>query len=608
MQVVIPAAGMGNRLGNITRDKTKCMVEINDQTLIERSLDILTQYDISRIVLIVGYHKDKLIEFLGDSYSDVPIVYVSNDIYDRTNNIYSIYLAKDELVKDDTILLESDLIFDETIIKNLLSNQFDNLAVIDKYQAWMDGTVVTINNKFDIVSFIDKENFSYDDVEEYYKTVNIYKFSKQFLEGTYVPFLEAYSKALGNNEYYEQVLKVISLLNTKELKAMVLNGEKWYEIDDVQDLDNAEVIFSKPKEKLAKLTKRYGGYWRYEDIVDFCYLVNPYFPTANLMGEMQNSFETLLGEYPSGADIQSLLAGKLFNCQKDQIVVGNGASELIDQLAKVLDFNIKLGLFTPTFEEYSSRFKNISLETLSADDCFRYDKESVKKLAENNDGVILINPDNPSGNFIDITDIKDLITWFKEENKLFIVDESFVDFSENHREASLLSRDILDLYSGLIVIKSISKSYGVPGSRLGVLATSSTDLISKIKKDIPVWNINSFGEFFLQIIGKYKKDYQKSCDKIVSERNNLIAQINQLSFIKAFPSQANYVLCELLKGEPNDLAVYLLEKHTLLVKDCSEKLGFTGDKCYIRLAVRDSRDNQQLVDGLIAYQEEHYGV
>ena len=134
MQVVIPAAGMGSRLGHHTKNKTKCMVEVNGVTLIERALEILIKKDISRIVLIVGYEKQSLIDLLGDSYKGVPIIYIHNDIYNRTNNIYSIFLAKKELVEDDTLLLESDLIFDEKLIDLLIDNAFPNLAAVDKYQ------------------------------------------------------------------------------------------------------------------------------------------------------------------------------------------------------------------------------------------------------------------------------------------------------------------------------------------------------------------------------------------------------------------------------------------------------------------------------------------
>lgn len=595
MQVVIPAAGMGNRLGKYTNDKTKCMVEVHDVTLIERCLSILSKYDISRIILIVGYHKNKLKDFLGDNYNGIEIIYIDNDIYDKTNNIYSIYLAKDELIKDDTILLESDLIFEEKIIENLISNKFPNIAVVDKYQPWMDGTVVEINNSFDIVNFVPKKDFEFSKSDLYYKTVNIYKFSKDFLNNTYVPFLEAYSKALGQNEYYEQVLRVITLLETQELKALPLQGEKWYEIDDAQDLDNANVIFAPKDEKLDLLSRRYGGYWRYSDIIDFCYLVNPYFPNKTFMGEMENSFDTLVREYPSGANVQSLLAAKMFKCLPEQIAVGNGAAELIDMLAQ--NKNEKLGLFIPTFEEYSSRFKSVTLQKIANKD-LTYNKDDIINLAKENDGVILINPDNPSGNFIPFKDLLELIEWFKVNNKTFILDESFVDFAENGLNSTLMKEEILNMYSGLIVIKSISKSYGVPGIRLGVIASSNIELISSIKKSIPVWNINSLGEFFFQIIGKYDKAYATACNQIITERNSLFSALSKNELLVPIRSQANYILCKVNLISSKTLIEILCNDYNILAKDCADKKGF-GGQSYIRLAVRDSIDNQYLIDSLL---------
>ena len=156
-----------------------------------------------------------------------------------------------------------------------------------------------LNEDDEIIEFIPGKKFNYLDSEDCYKTVNIYKFSKEFSKNVYVPFLKAYQKALGVNEYYEQVLRVIAILDKSGLNAKRLNGEKWYEIDDIQDLDIATSIFSSDDEKLSLMMKRFGGYWRYPKILDFCYLVNPYFPPKKLKEEMMASFDVLLTEYPS---------------------------------------------------------------------------------------------------------------------------------------------------------------------------------------------------------------------------------------------------------------------------------------------------------------------
>ena len=283
MQSIIFAAGMGKRLKDLTANNTKCMVKVNGVTMIERMLRQLDELNLNRIIIVVGYEGQKLIDYISTLGVKTPIEYVRNDIYDKTNNIYSLYLAREYLLQDDTLLLESDLIFEDAVLKKIIEDPYPSLALVAKYESWMDGTVVTLDENNNILSFLDKKHFKFEDIKDYYKTVNIYKFSKEFSTTHYVPFLEAYCKALGNNEYYEQVLKVITLLDKPEIKATILGNESWYEIDDVQDLDIAESIFTTSREeKLKKMESRYGGYWRYPKLIDFCYLVNPFFRPRNL--------------------------------------------------------------------------------------------------------------------------------------------------------------------------------------------------------------------------------------------------------------------------------------------------------------------------------------
>mgnify|MGYP003417518396 FL=1 len=236
MQAIILAAGMGRRLGELTNDNTKCMLEVNGTRLINRTLDAIAAVGIKRAILVVGYKAENVKKWVGQSYNGIEIVYVENPIYDQTNNIYSLFLAKEHLLNDDTILLESDLIFEPCVLSRIINEPYPNLALVDKYESWMDGTVVTLDERLKIKGFFTKEEFRYSDIDSYYKTVNIYKFSREFSETHYVPFLEAYCHALGRNVYYEQVLKVITLLDDSPLKALPLSGEKWYEIDDIQDL------------------------------------------------------------------------------------------------------------------------------------------------------------------------------------------------------------------------------------------------------------------------------------------------------------------------------------------------------------------------------------
>ncbi len=594
---------MGRRLGELTQDNTKCMVTVNGVRLIDRLLRQLVSVSnpLHRIVIVIGYEGKKLKEYLGNSYQHIPLEYVENPIYNKTNNIYSLFLAKEELAYDDTLLVESDLIFEDGVFEKVLSNPFPNLAVVAKYESWMDGTMVVLDGENNIVTFVPKSAFSYNDVERYYKTANIYKFSRDFSVTKYIPFLEAYSKAMGTNEYYESVLRVLSMLDKTGLKGLPIDNMKWYEIDDVQDLDIAETLFATDgKTKQLRYQQRYGGYWRFPHLLDFCYLVNPYFPTERMRNELRASFDTLLSEYPSGMKVNTLLMSKYFNIYQDYVCIGNGAAELIKTLMEQLTG--KLGVVYPTFEEYPNRKdKNTLVLYIPNNRDFRYTVKELEEYFEDKDisSLLLINPDNPSGNFISCEDVLSLATWAKIRNIRLIVDESFVDFSMGSVSNTLLLNSILDSFSNLVVIKSISKSYGVPGLRLGVLATSDASLVQIIRKDVAIWNINSFAEYYMQIFGKYEKDYLEACQKFIAERERFYMELQKIPFLRVIPSQANYFLCEIMeKYSSSELVGALLESANILIKDCSMKFGFEH-KNYIRIAVRNEQENNKLLSALI---------
>lgn len=599
MQAIFLAAGMGRRLKELTSNATKCMVEVNGQTMIERSLHNLELLKcVDKIIFVIGYEGDKLREYVDSLGIDIPIEYIRNDIYDKTNNIYSLYLAKDKLMEDDTLLLESDLVYEEAVIRKLVENPYPSLVLVDKFESWMDGTCIKIDDDNNIISFLDKKRFDFSETGEYYKTVNLYKFSKDFSIKHYVPFLEAYCKALGHNEYYEQVLKVITFLDNPEIKACKLNGEKWYEIDDVQDLDIAETIFASKEQKLKKMQSRFGGYWRYPKLLDFCYLVNPYFPDTKLISEMKSNFDTLLMNYPSGMGVNSLIAAKDFGLHKEQVVVGNGAAELIKSLME--HFTGKLGIIFPTFQEYPNRKNEYDIVPYIIDnDDFRYSADDLIEFYKDKDiaAIVIVNPDNPSGNYIPKKDILKLAKYLADKNIKLIVDESFVDFVDVEDNPTLLEEGILCDNPNLYVVKSISKSFGVPGIRLGILASDDLELIADIKKDVAIWNINSFAEFYLQIYEKYSKNYSTALKKFKSARDKYIKDLSSLDGIRVIPTQANYVTCEITSGKTStQLAQDLLEKN-IFIKDLSTKKGFDG-RNYIRIAVKNEEDNDKLIAAL----------
>ena len=404
----------------------------------------------------------------------------------------------------------------------------------------------------------------------------------------------AYQAALGENEYYEQVLRVITMLDTPVIKAKRLSGQKWYEIDDIQDLDIAESIFTPDDDERVKLLQgRYGGYWRYPKLIDFCYLVNPYFPPEKMKDELRASFDTLLTEYPSGMRVNSLLAAKNFGVHQENIIVGNGAAELIKSL---MGFRKgKVGFIRPTFDEYPNRYsRENSVDFIPDNADYSYTAADLMAYFDDKDiqNLIVVNPDNPSGNYIPKADLFKLIEWADKKGITLLIDESFVDFADEP-DNTLIEQEILSANPHLFVMKSISKSYGVPGLRLGVLASGNADIIASMKKDVAIWNINSFGEFYMQIEEKYKKDYAAALVQIRAERARFEAELATVKGVRVIHSQANYVMVELdEKISPKELLKTLLIKYELLIKELTTK---TNGRNYLRLAVRNTEDNDKLV-------------
>ena len=324
--------------------------------------------------------------------------------------------------------------------------------------------------------------------------------------------------------------------------------------------------------------------------------MNPYFPPQRLIDEIQANFTPLLTQYPSGMRVNALLAAKNFAVHQQNILVGNGAAELIKALMARLEG--ATGCIRPTFEEYPNRYQdrpNVCFTPACPD--FRYSADDLTAFfgLQDIDYLVLIIPDIPSGNYIPAPDVLRLADWAQEKGIRLILDESFADFADE-ADNTFIRQDLLDRYRRLYVVKSISKSYGVPGLRLGVLASGDQDLLAALKKDVAIWNINSFAEFYMQIEEKYKKDYARSLELIRAERARFRRELEKLPNLRVIPSQANYLMVELLGGlSARAITRDLLVNRCILVKDLSPKLG--GQQ-YLRLAVRDTRDNDRLLEAL----------
>lgn len=599
MQALMLAAGFGKRLGKYTNNNTKCMVEVAGEKLIDRAIDAVILAGIKKMIIVVGYKGENLINYINEKYKDkeIEFVFIKNDIYDKTNNIYSFYLAKDYIEQDDTILMESDLIFEKNLIKELVNLEYPNIAVIAKYKSWMDGTIVTCNKDFFITNFLDKFDMDLFNTSNYYKTVNIYKFSKEFCKDVYVPFLEAYMKSYGLNNYYETVLKVVPFFSINALYGFEIGKTKWYEIDDAQDLDISNFLFSSGSTKSDLITAKLGGNWRYESVDDFCCPSNPFFPTKNMIQKMQAGFSKLIISNPSGLEIQKINTERIFGVDQNYVLVGNGASELINVLGRVVKGKIAVNS-SSMFNTYIKNFKNVEIVKID-DSKFNYNHNinEYKKICKEVDYLCIVNPDNPSGALLTKAEIEEILVEANKYKAKVIIDESFIDFSDEDKKYTLLENSCLEKYSNLILIKSLGKSFGITGLRLGVLATSDRELINLIKSNMPIWNINSLAEYFMQIFLIFNKSYINSCKLVAEERKRVIEELNNIPNIKVYNSQTSFIMIDLGDTSSYKLCVEALCYYNVLIKDLSSQESFK-DKNFVRISIRNKEKNDKLIQML----------
>ena len=576
------------------------MVKINGITLIERMLRQLDRYGMDRIIIVTGYKGDILKDYVQNLRINTPVVFVDNSDYRHTNNIYSLWLTREFLEEMDSLVLESDMIFEDRVIEKMLAVDNGCGTFVARPRPWMDGSIVKLDKDNNIVYFVDDEEVKRIDPSYYHKIVSIYKFKKRYVSEKYMTYLNEYVKKNKDNNLYESLLKVIDLDVEKKIPAEILDEEQWYEINDIQDMDIAESMFADGNEKVRKYLQRYGGYWRYPAMRDFCYLVNPYFPNERFMNEMKSNFDVLVREYPSGMAVNSLLAGHFFGVRTENICVGNGTAELIKSLMENISGNI--GMVYPTFEEYPHRKKDVEvIPYYVVDKDFDYSVDDIMSYYEGKDisAIVLVNPDNPSGHFISKKDILRLEDWCRSKGRKLIVDESFIDFVEDDEWHTLLDMEVLLNHPSLIVLKSISKSFGVAGLRLGVIATADTDLIAFMKKDVAIWNINSFAEYYLQIIEKYRDDYYEAMEKFKEVRRRYLDKLSKIKGFKVYPSQANYVMCHIENSVTStELADILLNRYNVLIKNLASKEGLNKGN-YVRLSVKSDEENDYIVNALM---------
>jgi choline kinase len=232
------AAGTGNRLYPLTQNSPKCLTLVNEKSILERLVISLKQQGFKRLVIVTGYQGNCISEFLGTIYEGITIEYIFSPLYKTTNNIYSLWMAR-EIINEPFTLIESDLVFDESLLDGMC---YPNRIAVANMQAWMNGTTVTVDQTQFVKKFQKGTTEAYDDIR--YKTVNIYSFSLSSWHAIVVK-LDQYISVGRVHNYYETVLAEMVADGSLCFKAVSFDYKPWYEIDTIADLAEAEKLFPK---------------------------------------------------------------------------------------------------------------------------------------------------------------------------------------------------------------------------------------------------------------------------------------------------------------------------------------------------------------------------
>lgn len=597
MQAIILAAGKGKRLGKLG-DIPKCLLEVNGEKLIDRTLASLEDADIKNVIIVVNYKADMIEEYLTSHYSDFNFTFINENITmskyvedarQGHNNIYSLYLCSEYLKKDDTVLIESDILYPKRLIWKLTDkyNSAKSFVVVSKFdEKTMFGSALEFNPENQVITKFDR-CIEFDSTDNLYKTVNIYKFTKEWSQDNLIPALEEKLKNNGIFEFYEQAI-FDTTKYTSPLYAFILHKKDiWWEIDTASDYDLASYIMTEnAKERYIQLKNKYGGYWRIPNLVDCCYLGNPFFNPKELLYDLQDNLKSIITSYPSGEYENRRNAGRLFNLNYSHILVGNGAGELIRAVGKTLSGTATCQ--TPIFNEYIEAFGDRIHLDWDAD----------------NDIHIIVNPNNPTNNLVSKEVIlKCINNEFNCVNTPYvIIDESFMDFVEPTKRFSFLDEDFLINHPNVIIIKSLGKSYNLNGAKLGILAGGDINLINKIRDNLPSWNINGVSEFLLRELYKYQIDYSKACLDLIKERKRIIKLLtNELNNeIYVEDSNTDFITIYLRNVSSQEFCVDMLYYYNIFIKDLSDKKGMEKLNA-VRISINLPEVNDYVIESIKDY-------
>ncbi len=596
-RAVILAAGMGTRLSPLTLETPKCLTEINGQPILFRALRALASQGFSEAVIVVGHHAHNVRERVGSSCLGLDISYVDAPEYLTTNNIRSLWDARD-YCDEDILLLEGDIVFDELVLAEILEQSGSAAAVVPHHRE-LSGTIVRRDQSNRITEFVlavdQDEDFT---IEGAYKTANIYLLRAEMMQSHFLPRLSLSVQSGQVDDYYETVLRdLVADKSLTDLIAVDVSAHRLSEVDDHHDLALTQFQFLDRDAQFDWIQHLHGSYWRY-GFVDHSYLYNLYFPTDEMLAGFRDDLSQIVTHYPVGQQEITRLLSTWTGTDPDHLVVANGGAELIKILGE--SFVERMTIPVPTFNEYENVLTPEQLNRFPLDpETFELDMDAFgdSAIQSQSNVALIVTPNNPTSLSVSRSDLLELARRLEPHNCTLIVDESFIEFSRVGPAASVESE--IAAHPNLVVLKSMSKVLGVAGIRLGYLLTSNTEVLDHFRKKLPIWNINGLAEAFLRSVGSYRDDFVHSCNLVRQSCQDLYQQLRMIEGLEPFEPDANFVFCKITTPGVTgaQLARELYVDHGILIKDCTYKTMPKGG-AYLRIASRTSPDNQRLVEAL----------
>ncbi|HYG95963.1 MAG TPA: histidinol-phosphate transaminase, partial [Solirubrobacterales bacterium] len=352
------------------------------------------------------------------------------------------------------------------------------------------------------------------------------------------------------------------------------------------------------RDRLDAVAAEHGGFWRH-DLTDHRLPTNQHFPPPAFLDELGADLPALVTQYPVGQARLTEIAASAFDLDPDHLVVANGSSPLIKSL--VGRQGLRVGVVVPTFNEYENatpagRLVRFELPA----DSFQLDVEAFAHRCRET-GVelaVVVNPNNPTSIAVPAEELRWLAASLAGHRCRLLVDESFLDFCSEPEAVSVAAE--VASHPGLIVLKSVSKVYGVGGIRLGYVLSSDPDLLAALRDDLPIWDVNAFAEQFMRLLPRYQLEFEESCRTVRRERDALVRSLREVDGVEVFPAEANYVFLKLPEGvSARTLTEELLLEHSLLAKDCGGKSMPEGDG-FIRIGSRTEEENARFVEAFAA--------